>query len=118
MHCGVQAQREELPEEVRAGCPRCRTRLEAVAVGEVKQRECPKYAGVWLDVKTMEKICADPARQTAVLGIPRPPPELASGDFETTIRYVPCPVCKNLMNRVCFASHSRVIVDICKGHGT
>lgn len=117
-HCGAKAQREELPVGIKSGCPRCATGLEAVAVGDVNLRECPKCAGVWLDVKTMEKICADPARQTAVLGIPGPPPELASGDFETMIRYVPCPVCKTLMNRVCFASHSRVIVDVCKGHGT
>src|SRR2546425_7345986 len=34
------------------------------------------------------------------------------------IRYVPCPQCHNLMNRINFAHCSGVIVDICKGHGT
>ncbi|HUE42870.1 MAG TPA: zf-TFIIB domain-containing protein [Candidatus Sulfotelmatobacter sp.] len=38
--------------------------------------------------------------------------------LETTIRYVPCPVCHELMNRVQFAHCSHVIVDVCKSHGT
>ena len=38
--------------------------------------------------------------------------------LETTIRYVPCPVCHELMNRVQFAHCSHVIVDVCKPHGT
>src|SRR5438045_3262713 len=32
--------------------------------------------------------------------------------------YVPCPQCKQLMNRINFARCSGVIVDFCKGHGT
>src|SRR6185503_17721444 len=34
------------------------------------------------------------------------------------VKYVPCPECKQLMNRINFARCSGVIVDICKGHGT
>jgi len=34
------------------------------------------------------------------------------------VRYVPCPVCKALMNRVNFAKCSNVIVDVCRTHGT
>ena len=37
---------------------------------------------------------------------------------ETQIRYVPCPHCQQLMNRINFAKCSDVIVDVCKGHGT
>src|SRR5260221_8443341 len=33
------------------------------------------------------------------------------------IRYVPCPDCKQLMNRSNFAHSSGVIIDICKQHG-
>jgi Zn-finger nucleic acid-binding protein len=34
------------------------------------------------------------------------------------VQYAPCPVCKNLMNRVNFAHSSGVIVDVCTRHGT
>jgi Zn-finger nucleic acid-binding protein len=32
--------------------------------------------------------------------------------------YLPCPVCRTLMNRVNFAHCSNVIVDVCRQHGT
>ena len=34
------------------------------------------------------------------------------------VRYVPCPECGELMNRINFARCSGVIVDVCKRHGT
>jgi Zn-finger nucleic acid-binding protein len=41
--------------------------------------------------------------------------------FELTlddqVRYIPCPVCKRLMNRRNFASVSGVIIDICRDDG-
>jgi len=35
-----------------------------------------------------------------------------------TVRYVPCPVCKQLMNRKIWGSYSGVVVDICSEHGS
>ncbi len=34
------------------------------------------------------------------------------------MRYLKCPLCSVLMNRVHFAHHSRVVVSVCKPHGT
>jgi Zn-finger nucleic acid-binding protein len=34
------------------------------------------------------------------------------------VRYVACPDCGKIMNRVNFARHSGVVVDVCKAHGT
>jgi Zn-finger nucleic acid-binding protein len=34
------------------------------------------------------------------------------------VQYAPCPICKNLMNRLNFAHTSGVIVDVCTSHGT
>ena len=80
-------------------------------------RECEKCAGVWLDVATLEKICADREQQSTVLGgaAPVTAHELQA---EQRIRYAPCPQCGQLMNRINFARCSGVIVDVCKGHGT
>ena len=32
-------------------------------------------------------------------------------------RYLPCPVCKSLMNRVNFAHHSGIVIDLCGKDG-
>jgi Zn-finger nucleic acid-binding protein len=45
-------------------------------------------------------------------------PTSESGALETNIRYVPCPVCAQLMNRINFANCSNVVVDVCRDHGT
>jgi Zn-finger nucleic acid-binding protein len=34
------------------------------------------------------------------------------------VKYVPCPLCHNSMNRVNFGKVSGVIVDVCRAHGT
>ena len=39
-------------------------------------------------------------------------------DLTEKIRYIPCPICHELMNRVNFANFSGVIVDVCREHGT
>jgi Zn-finger nucleic acid-binding protein len=46
------------------------------------------------------------------------PKEGAGGAESDKVRYVPCPECGQLMNRVNFARCSGVVVDVCKGHGT
>ncbi|MCU1264665.1 MAG: hypothetical protein JWM21_983 [Acidobacteria bacterium] len=81
-------------------------------------RECFKCEGLWLDVTAFERICADREQQSAVLGAASPAPTHAAQDALSKVSYVPCPECKQLMNRINFARCSGVIVDICRGHGT
>ena len=79
--------------------------------------ECTQCEGLWVGVETFNEICADRDKQAAVLGGASPPP----APFDPTIqevRYLPCPECHTLMNRINFAGHSGVIVDVCRGHGT
>jgi Zn-finger nucleic acid-binding protein len=92
--------------------------MEAVTVGGTSLRECPKCDGLWVDTASLEHICAERERQAAVLGMTQPPGAPASGAIEDKVRYLPCPECRKLMNRVNFASYSNVIVDVCKSHGT
>lgn len=92
--------------------------MEIVALGATKLRECPKCEGLWVDKASLESICAERERQAEVLGMAQSNDAPAPGAFEDKIRYLPCPVCHNLMNRVNFAGYSNVIVDICKNHGT
>ena len=117
-HCGARAERVAVDNEVSATCPRCGVGMETAKVGETTLQECPKCAGLWVDAASLDRLCAERERQAAVLGISQPGTAPGSGVLEERVRYVPCPVCKCLMNRVNFAGYSNVIVDVCKKHGT
>jgi Zn-finger nucleic acid-binding protein len=117
-HCGAGVARKEVPADVRMPCPRCRVNMHAVVVGTSPLRECPKCDGLWADKDTLHQICSDHERQAAVLGTPAVLPADLIGNVEKNIRYVPCPVCKALMNRVNFSRCSHVVVDVCSKHGT
>ena len=70
---------------------------------------------MWSDVETFELVCAKREEQSAVLGFISE----RKNTFEplSKVSYVPCPDCKQLMNRSNFAHASGVIIDICKKHG-
>jgi Zn-finger nucleic acid-binding protein len=71
--------------------------------------------GFWTDAASFESLCADKEEQSAVLNF------IQTQSFDlhsaTPISYVPCPDCKQLMNRSNFARSSGVIIDMCKQHG-
>ena len=98
-------------------CPRCAIEMHSLLLGTTVIRECERCLGLWVDVPAFEKICADREQQAAVLGAASPAPTKPV-QGEDKVRYVPCPECKQLMNRINFARCSGVVVDVCKGHGT
>jgi Zn-finger nucleic acid-binding protein len=116
-HCGAQAERTELVDAPPLRCPRCRVDMNTVALGHTRVSECPRCQGLWVDRASLEQLCTDREKQAAVLGTATPLPSPAPSAIEK-VRYVPCPVCQSLMNRVNFAHCSNVVVDVCKGHGT
>jgi Zn-finger nucleic acid-binding protein len=115
-HCGEEMVRAETPEGEELGdCPRCKVRLDLLQIAEISVRECARCDGLWADVGTFERLCAEREERSAVLGFigsrePKAPPA-------AKISYVPCPECGQLMNRSNFARASGVIIDICKAHG-
>jgi Zn-finger nucleic acid-binding protein len=117
-HCGAKADRTEAVGAPPVLCPRCRADLHAVVVGNTNLRECPRCEGLWADAASLQQICVDREKQSAVLGLAAPVPTSESGALETNIRYVPCPACAKLMNRVNFANCANVVVDVCRDHGT
>jgi len=98
-------------------CPRCRIEMKPVVIGATTLGECVRCEGLWVDVKSFEKICADREQQSAVLGTASPATSTLGREVNK-VRYVPCPECSQLMNRMNFARCSGVIVDLCKHHGT
>lgn len=116
--CGAKATKAETVEADERKCPRCRVEMEAIAVGNASLHECARCDGMWVDVESFEQICNEREEQSAVLGAAALVPKQHSASASDKVRYVPCPECGQLMNRVNFARSSGIIVDICKGHGT
>ena len=117
-HCGARADRVEAATDTPKPCPRCRDKMESVVVGNVNLLECPRCEGIWADALSMQQICADREKQSAVLGMPTALTSDGSNEAVETVRYIPCPMCSKLMNRVNFAHCSHVVVDVCHEHGT
>ena len=115
--CGAKVSRTDLSEEVPCACPRCRVVMKPIAIGHTSLRECSKCEGSWVDNDMLQRICADRERQAAVLGMAHVVTDLGNRPIEK-VRYLPCPVCLQLMHRVNFAKCSHVIIDVCKQHGT
>jgi Zn-finger nucleic acid-binding protein len=113
-HCGAKTVQAE-PEEKKSGdCPRCKLPLNPLQISEISLLECQKCGGFWSDADTFENICAEKEQQANVLFF------VQNKHFpknSIAINYVPCPDCKQLMNRSNFARSSGVIIDICKQHG-
>lgn len=115
-HCGNKVQPAELLDDRDAGdCPRCKVRLQSLKIDAVSIRECERCGGFWSGMETFEKLCASTEQQASVLGF--------IGSYvhpdatPSKISYVPCPDCRQLMNRSNFARSSGVIIDTCKRHG-
>jgi len=118
-HCGTAAVTATASSLSVLKCPRCALDMNSLMIGHAPVRECSRCQGLWLDAPVFQLICADREHQSIVLGDGSP---LAGHKLpephEEHIRYIPCPHCRQLMNRINFANCSNVVVDICKGHGT
>jgi Zn-finger nucleic acid-binding protein len=115
--CGAEANRKALPETPARLCPRCRTVMSPIVVGDTPLQECSRCEGLWVDKAAFERICTTQETHGAALGRASAAKGLRP-DAARDIRYVPCPECGKLMNRVNFANCSGVIIDACKNHGT
>lgn len=117
-HCGARADRTEIGADSGKDCPRCKSALKGVLVGKTVLEECERCEGLWVDLESLQEICNDREDQAAVLGLPVPQPSAAEVESQLRVQYLPCPICKDLMNRVNFAHCSGVVVNVCSKHGT
>jgi len=119
VECGLKINPQRL-DAIRSDmlCPRCTIPLQGRRIETIDLFECSGCAGMWLPVGMFESIC----QSKETLGIAsRGLGRAKSTRFELTeaeaVKYVPCPGCKNLMNRRNFASVSGVIIDTCRDCG-
>ena len=91
--------------------------MHGVRVGDTAMHQCDQCGSAWLARETFEALCADRQQQgslAAAIGDTSVP---QAADTERPARYVKCPACQKIMNRVNFGRTSGVIVDVCKPHG-
>lgn len=114
--CGAEAVRTAIDDGVSLDCPRCAEPMQALALGSTSVHECGNCGGLWLDPTTMQKLCDARDEHAAVVSALAARVQTAAAAPET-VRYIPCPKCKKLMNRVNFAKSSGVVIDVCKTDG-
>lgn len=114
--CGAEATRDVVDDGVSLNCPRCAASLQALRLGATTVHECAACGGLWMTPDSLQKLCDDREAHAGVASTldARVPTQAAPPD---TVRYIPCPNCAKLMNRVNFAHASGVIMDVCKAHG-
>ena len=115
-HCGARGSRT-LMEGATLPCPGCEHTMQAVRVGATPMFECSACASVWLDVGTFSQMCSDREERGAVAAQITRAPVGVVPSAATRIRYVRCPVCRNMLNRENFGRQSGVVIDVCKTDG-
>lgn len=113
--CGHELGLEPVPEPEDLPCPACEAPFVGIpteASGRV--HECTACGGQWVDHTSLRtlferrvRLCLDWGRR----------PDALSADSANRVRYLPCPMCRQLMNRRNFGERSGVIVDVCRSHG-
>lgn len=106
------------PPEKPSACPTCRQALYPRERDGARLSCCAGCGGVWSDADSFRRICEAREAHSAYLGAAQALPAPKTHDpSEEKIRYRPCPVCGELMNRFNFADISGVVLDACKPHG-
>ena len=121
VECGLKINVQKLEAlRIDLNCPRCTCALQGRVLEQNELYECASCAGLWLPVVTFEAICKN-KEMTSPVRTPTLIPTTARKKFELDekeiVKYVPCPICKNLMNRNNFGHISGVIVDTCRDDG-
>src|SRR5437667_3643167 len=66
--CGAAAAETVAADLPTLKCPRCRVEMQSLVIGATQVRECAQCEGLWVDVTSFERICADREQQAVMLG--------------------------------------------------
>lgn len=114
--CGVRIAPEGILRALSSrACPRCKKPMSECETKAARYVECTSCAGLWLDEALFQRMVEQKDSALAPLIRGRAVAPLAT--LERVVRYLPCPVCGQVMNRKNFADVSGVILDWCRGHG-
>jgi Zn-finger nucleic acid-binding protein len=112
-HCGAAVAAASEEQQTKCRCPRCNVNLEKISLANTPLDECPQCGGLWIKCAVFERICADREAQSAAIGLQLP----SHAPPEESVRYIHCPQCDELMNRMNYAHCSGIVINICRPHG-
>jgi len=119
--CGAKAEQPREIDSVTLRCPGCGGEMRHEQIGETPMHACGACGSAWLAPETFTKLIADRAARGAAAAsgaaagpLSKPKPFRLAG---AATRYLRCPVCDAMMNRVNFGDTSGVIIDSCAMHG-
>jgi Zn-finger nucleic acid-binding protein len=114
-HCGAKAAR--VLGDATLPCPGCRGEMRAVQIGTTPVFECASCSSTWLDAGTFTQLCTSREQRGFIASMVGPKQVSVVPAAPTPVRYVPCPICKKVLNRENFGRRSGVIIDVCKADG-
>lgn len=109
------------PESKRR-CPHCNVYMQTIdlssSAGPFLIERCPVCYGLFFDPGELEKVLERGVSDAFVIDY-KLLEKLADEQRERreTVKYIPCPVCGKLMNRINYGTKSGVVVDTCRDHG-
>ncbi|MCQ8181165.1 zf-TFIIB domain-containing protein [Methylomonas sp. SURF-1] len=128
-YCGVRNDMDLLGRQavrvadagVKRQCPNCAIGLQTVALsreGTLHIERCSECFGLFFDPGELEVLLEDSVAPVADFNLPL----LQNINRERyqadrPVKYLKCPVCQVLMNRMLYGYQSGVVVNRCKGHG-
>lgn len=117
--CGLKLAPQSLPPiPAGKGCPRCDGALQIRSLETACLIECSRCHGLWLDPPVFQDICRDAREERGTMfgSTEKEPPRAC----ESTLGYIPCLDCGELMLRRQFRHRTRptgVVLDYCRDHG-
>jgi Zn-finger nucleic acid-binding protein len=94
-------------------CPHCKCVMNKVMEIESIIDVCPECDGVWCEDDELEEL----TRERDVYNMDDIPRKFTRKQLPQALRYIPCPECEKVMQRINFAGITNIIVDICHRHG-
>lgn len=102
-------------------CPHCKISLHSIQIKgttSIELEHCEHCFGVFFDPGEIQELLENSVSQVFEIDLPL----LKSINRDRykkdhAVKYIRCPVCQILMNRVNFAHRSGVVIDQCKKHG-
>ncbi|MBK7877447.1 MAG: zinc ribbon domain-containing protein [Planctomycetes bacterium] len=118
MECGIAIQVQRLTAlKEGVACPRCRGALRVRELGTRSAIECGSCAGLWLAPAIFEDLCRHAEEAGVVESALGGLPGATAANSASSLAYIPCLACGELMLRKNFGESSGVVIDLCKHHG-
>lgn len=112
-HCATHSETERI-------CPECNKTMQRIDFnidGELQIEHCKQCYGLFFDPGEIEILLENSVSNVFDVNFKHLLNINRDRYQRKKIKYVPCPVCQVLMNRVNFGHRSGVVIDHCKKHG-